>query len=380
MRIGISMLSHDQSWGGIGVYTREIIRNLLEMDRKNEYVLIYPGFCAERSGFGQYQGVYPNCTEVVTRKSLGWTIFWEQWVLPPFARKLKLDLFFNPFWSVPVFGNYKKVLIVHGVDYHVVPESLNLRNKFEWFLHSYAWVHRADAVISISDMMKRDLIKYDHLAADRIRRIYHGCHPKFRPIADAAVLDAARSRYQLPERFVLFVGMLFPQKNFSNFARAFARIADKVPHKIVVAGRPRWKYSEEIQLIEQLGLKDRVQFLDQVPNDDLPALYNLADCFAFPSFYEAFGLVGVEALASGCPVIAARAGAVPEVLGDAAQYYDPYNVDEMAATMLAMLTDAGLRERSRAAGLERARQFTWKRAAAEVLELFDDVMAGRPAG
>jgi len=174
--------------------------------------------------------------------------------------------------------------------------------------------------------------------------------------------------------------MLFPQKNFANFARAFARIAARVPHDIVVAGQPRWKYSAEMDLIAELGLKDRIRFLDQVPNDDLPCLYNLADCFAFPSYYEAFGLVGVEAMASGCPVAAARAGALPEVLGEAARYYDPDDVEEMASTFLQMLTDEDLRRRCRNAGLERAKMFTWERAAREMIALFNDVLAGRQVG
>lgn len=380
MRIGISMLSHDLSWGGIGVYTREIVRNLLELDRHNQYVLVYPGFGEARKGIGQYQREFSNCVELETRSSIGWTVFWEQVVLPPVLRREKIDLFFNPFWSVPAFGRYKKILIVHGVDYHVVPESLRLRGKFEWFLHSHLWVHRADAVISISDMMKRDLVKFDRLPAERIHRIYHGCHPKFRPIHDRDALDGARSKYGLPERFVLFVGMLFPQKNFSNFVRAFAAIAADVPHDIVVAGKPRWKYSDELRLLDELGIRDRVRFLDQVPNDELPLLYNLADCFAFPSFYEAFGLVGVEALACGCPVAAARAGALPEVLGDAARYYDPHDTAEMSSVLRELLTDADLRERCRAAGLERARLFTWERAARDVLGLFERVSAGEAGG
>ncbi len=375
MKIAISMLSHDLSWGGIGVYTREIVRNMLELDRENEYLLVYPGFGAARQSIGQYQREFPNCVEVETRRSIGWTVFWEQVVLPPVLRREKIDLFFNPFWSVPVLGSYRKVLIVHGVDYHVVPESLRLRGKFEWFLHSHLWVHRADAVISISDMMKRDLVRFDHLPAERIHRIYHGCHPKFRPIEDRALLDAARRRYDLPERFVLFVGMLFPQKNFSNFVRAFARIAERVPHDIVVAGKPRWKYNDELQLLDALGIRGRVRFLDQVPNDELPLLYNLADCFAFPSFYEAFGLVGVEAMACGCPVAAARAGALPEVLGEAARYFDPHDVEDIAGVLAAILTDDALRTRCREAGLARARSFTWRRAAAEVLQLFRDVSA-----
>jgi len=135
-----------------------------------------------------------------------------------------------------------------------------------------------------------------------------------------------------------------------------------------------------LQLIADLGLTNRVRFLHHVPNVELPYLYNLADCFVFPSLYEAFGLVGVEALACGCPVAAANAGAVPEVLGDAPLYFDPLNVEEMAQQIRTLVTDGRAREQAVSRGLERAKLFTGERAAREVLTLFEDVMAGRPAG
>jgi len=375
VRIGITMLSDDPSWGGIGIYTREIVRNLLAVDRDNEYVLIYPAFRSSDEDTSWHANKYPNCREVRTRKSLRWTTYWDQVVVPPVARREKLDLLFNPFWSVPVFDkSYKKVLTVHGMDSQVLPKSLRLRGRIEWAIHSRLWVHRADAVISISDMMSRDLEKYVHLDAGRIRRIYHGCAPHFQPIEDNAVLQSARTQHGLPEKFILFVGMLFPQKNFHALVQAFKLLADSIPHRLVVIGRLRWKYHRDLRLIESSGLSKRVQFLQHVPNDDLPAIYNLADCFVFPSLYEAFGLVGVEAMACGCPVAAARAGALPEVLGDAAVFFDPNDVREMARSISALIHDPELRAQCIRGGLERARNFTWERTARETLKLFEELV------
>jgi len=228
--------------------------------------------------------------------------------------------------------------------------------------------------------MTHDLEKYDHLPQQKIRRIYHGCSGIFRPIAPGPTLELARQHYGLPEKFILFVGMLFPQKNFANLARAFHKIAARVPHTLVVVGRPRWGYLHDMQLIHDLGLEARIKFLDHVPNEDLPALYNLADCFVFPSFYEAFGLVGIEAIACGCPVAAARAGALPEVLADAALYYDPHNVDEMADCILKLIEDPKTRVRLIERGNECAKSYSWESTARDLLQLFQDLMAGRPAG
>jgi glycosyltransferase involved in cell wall biosynthesis len=380
MRVGITMLSHDERWGGIGVYTREIVRNLLQIDHNNEYVLIYPAFGGSSKDLGSYSQRHANCREVLTRQSLHWGAFWEQTVVPAVAQREGIDLLFNPFWSVPIFAKYKKVMIVHGLDFHVMPETLKLRGKFEWTLHSRLWVHHADAVISISDTMTQGLEKFDHLDPRKIRRIYHGCSGSFRLIEDAQQLEAARKRYDLPRKYLLFVGMLFPQKNFANLLRAFHKLADRIPHDLVVVGRPRWNYADELSLIDTLQLTERVRFLGHVPNEELPFIYNLADCFVFPSFYEAFGLVGIEALACGCPTAAARAGAVPEVLGDAALYFDPYDAEQMARQIYTLVSDPKARAGARRRGLERAKVFTWDRAAREVLALFDDVMAERAVG
>ena len=376
MRIAITMQSHDEAWGGIGVYTRQIVENLLAMDRQNQYLLVYPPFGNAQKGLGQYQSRYPNCVEVKTGRSVPWGIFWEQLVLPRFLRQHRIDLLFNPFWSAPLVGRYKKVLAVHGLDSHVTPEALTWRGRFEWALHSRVWVHRADAVVAISDMMSRDLQKYDRLSESRIRRIHHGRSESFRPIEDAEQLRSARERYGLPGKFILFVGMLFPQKNFSNLLHAFARLAPDIPHQLVVVGRPRWKFRGELDLIGKLGLTHRVQIIDHVAHEELAFVYNLADCFVFPSLYEAFGLVGLEAMACGCPVAASETGALPEVLGEGALYFDPLQPEQMADRIRQILERPQLRAELVRQGLERAASFTWQKAAREVLKLFSDVHQG----
>lgn len=376
MRIAIPMSSHDARWGGPGIYTREIVQNLLRVDPQNEYVLVYPQWGRARQEMGAYQRKHPNVTEISTGWSPPLSTVWEQTSVPIALAKQNIDVFFNPFWSVPVWAKYKTVMIVHNTEFHTVPGIYDLRRTIEWSLHDKVWIHRADAVISISNIITEDLVKYVHLDRKKIRLIYHGCNERFRVIDDKARLQATRDKYKLPEKFILFVGMIFPQKNFINLVRAFQRIENQIDQHLVVIGIPRWKYEQDLALIDELGIRDRVHFVGFVPNEELPEVYNLTDCFVYPSLYEAFGLAGVEALACGCPTAGANAAAIPEVLGDAALLFDPHDPADMARQILTLLRDSKVRETCVRKGLERAKFFRWERAARETLALMADVVTG----
>jgi glycosyltransferase involved in cell wall biosynthesis len=372
MRIGITLQSLDQTWGGIGIYTEEIVRHLLKLDKSNEYVLIYPGFGAPRKSFGQYRK-YKNAKEIETRFSRipsGW--YWDQIVVPKIAHQEAIDVIFNPFLSVPIMGQFKKVMIMHAVEYHTVPKVYDWKLYVKWFLLEKMLMPETDRLISISNVMTQELERAVKYPMEKVRTIYHGVSERFHVIQDLDKLKAAKDEYELPDQFILFVGHLYPEKNFSNLVRALHLLAKKIPHDLVVVGRPRWKYEGDLALLDSLMLRDRVHFLHYISNHDLPAIYNLASCFAFPSFFEAFGLVLLEAMASGCPVVGARAGAIPEIAGDAAVLFDPHSPEEIAAAILRTITDADLRQSLRAKGLTRVKEFTWDRCAAETLQVLKE--------
>jgi glycosyltransferase involved in cell wall biosynthesis len=223
--------------------------------------------------------------------------------------------------------------------------------------------------------MTQDFSRTVKFPIDKVRTIYHGVGDRFRPIRDPAVLQESKAEYCLPEHFLLFVGHVYPQKNFANLARAFSSIAKDFPHDLVVAGRPRWKEAEDYRVIEELGIMNRIHFLHIVPNHDLPALYSQASCFVYPSLYESFGLAQLEAMACGCPVLGSNTGAIPEVAGDAALLFDPHSPDDMARALRRILTDEELRRAQVEKGFARAREFTWEKCAAQTLQLFKDAVA-----
>jgi glycosyltransferase involved in cell wall biosynthesis len=158
--------------------------------------------------------------------------------------------------------------------------------------------------------------------------------------------------------------------------RALALLRDRIPHPLVMAGRPSLKAERDMRLVEQLGLGDRVRFTGWVADEDLPVLYSLADAFVFPSLYEGFGVPLLEAMACGCPVVTSTGGSCAEVVGEAGLCVDPADPAAIAGAVLRVVTEPGLARELGRRGVERARRFTWERTARATLSILAEA-AGR---
>jgi glycosyltransferase involved in cell wall biosynthesis len=210
--------------------------------------------------------------------------------------------------------------------------------------------------------------------SDRIEVVYPGVEERFHPVKDQTLLEKVRKRYNLPPRFILGLGTLQPRKNFTRLIEAYSLLVTRHPSlRLVIAGGKGWLYEEIFATVERLGLADKVVFPGFVADGDLPALYNLADLFVFPSLYEGFGLPPLEALACGTPVITSDASSLPEVVGEAGPMVEATDVEALAEAMKRVLEDDALQERMIAQGLEQARKFTWKKAAAKLLSLYEAI-------
>jgi glycosyltransferase involved in cell wall biosynthesis len=241
------------------------------------------------------------------------------------------------------------------------------------------YLRAADRVIAVSHDSERRIAGHTPAARDKLRVVYYGVGPHLRPVADPAALARARAEHGLPERFILFVGQIYRQKNLPGTLRALARLRGRVPHHLVIAGRPSIKAGGEMAWIDRLGLGDRVRMLGWIPNQDLAALYSLADAFVFPSRWEGFGIPIMEAMACGCPVVTSSAGSCPEVAGDAGLVVDPDDDAAIAGAIERVVTRPEVAADLRRRGLERSRRFTWERTALETLDVLEEA-AGIPAG
>ncbi len=373
MRIGI-MLRHLNPHGtemGTRIYTENIVNGILETDHQNEYLLIYKD--------ENLLGTFPtkeNVTETVLK--IPTKLLWDQIGIPLLARREKLDLIFNPKFSVPLLTKRKTVFVMHGMEWFVYPEVYKWGDVHYVKLAMPLYCKKADKIIAVSHLVETDMIKYMKVNKDKIKVIYEGYNKIFKPVNSNEFLNIIRNKYKLPGEFILYVGDIFPSKNFGRLVTAFNNLQRKINIPLVVAGRKRWKYEDDMNLIEKFNLKNKILFVGRVPQKDLVGFYNLAKMLVFPSLDEGFGLPVIEAFACGCPVIASGTGALPEVGGHAAYYIDPYNVYEIEKAMFEVLTNKSLRQSLIENGFEQAKKFSWENNVNQTLKLFNDMALEKP--
>lgn len=245
----------------------------------------------------------------------------------------------------------------------------------------YAALHRAAHLIAVSSSTRQALIEQLNIPKDKVSVVYEGVDTvRFRP----------QGRRPLACPYVLFVGSEQPRKNLPALLRAFTRIKAASGLRDLRLVKVGWARSGSAlsgqdlrertrRIVRELGLEDSVVFAGRVPDGELAAYYTHAECLVLPSLLEGFGLPPLEAMACGCPVVVSSAGALPEVVGDAAMVVDPYAVDDLAHGLHAVLTDPVLRETLRERGLRRVRSFTWERAARQTLEVYNFALTQRVA-
>ena len=287
-----------------------------------------------------------------------------------------VDLYHATEHLLPVLRRARSVFTLHDAAYLHFPQYHLPRNRLFLRLMMPRFLARADAVITVSDFTRRDAERIYDVPPEKLHVIPEGVEPRFQPIEAAATLADVRARYRLPERFVLFVGTLEPRKNLVTLLEAYAALRRQGDTPgLVVAGGKGWLYDEFFDKLRALGLDGAVTLTGYVPDDDLPALINCAEVFAFPSIFEGFGLPPLEAMACGVPVVCSDASSLPEVVGEAGLLLPPKDVAAWTEALGRVLRDSALRARLRAQGLARARQFTWEAAARQTLAVYERVLA-----
>jgi len=239
-------------------------------------------------------------------------------------------------------------------------------------------VRRADALIAISESTRQDSIRLLGVSPQKIFTTQLGITDEFRVVKDNELLASVREKYDLPEEFVLYVGLVEPRKNIPFLIRAYKSLADEgIKHNLVIVGRIGWMYQEVFKQIEELGLEGRVQFTGYLPQDDLPMVYNLASLFVYPTKYEGFGLPALEAMACGTPVVTTAISSLPEIVGDAGMLIPPGDEQALASAMAEVLHDSTLFNQLRTRGLQRSEHFTWERTAQQTLKVYQQVLMGK---
>jgi glycosyltransferase involved in cell wall biosynthesis len=370
-RIGIDVSAAVTQGGGIGRYTRELVRALVNRPVQFHYRL----FSVKQPAELPVPDPIPRAAHARYRQlplSGSWMYrLWYRLRLPLPAQLATgpVDLFHSPdFVLPPVLGRIPTLLTVHDLSFVHFPEVYT-PSLVQYLNRVVPWsVRRATHLLADSEATRDDLVAIWNVAPERITVLYPGVDSLFQPAGTPGEEAVLRRRYALrDDPFILAVGTVQPRKNYRMLIRAFQPLAAHFPHRLVIAGGTGWLYDEILAEVDRLGLADRVQFLGFVDDGDLPALYRAAALFAQPSLYEGFGLPVLEALACGTPALVANTSSLPEAAGMAAPLLPPDDAAAWTAAIARLLEQPGAATDLRDAGLAHAGKFRWT-AAAEKLE------------
>lgn len=364
MRIGIdASRAGSKQKTGTEYYSYEIIKNLLEIDHENQYVLYAKSSLNE---------VFPKLPKNATVKVMKFPKLWSQIRLSFEMIQNPPDVLFVPAHTIPIYHPKNTVVTLHDVGFKHFP---NLYTPLERSYHDFCMnfsVRHAKKIISISKATENDLLKLYKADKKKISIIYHGFNYEkyFAEKSFDQNIYQEQSKYS---PYLFFIGRLEAKKNVVNMIRAFAmlRKENRIKHKLVLAGRPGYQYEAMKEEISKLPpeLQSDIIELGYVKDEDAVKYLRCADILLFPSRFEGFGMPLLEAMASGIPVVASNTTSIPEIVGDAGLLCDPNKPFDFAAACSKIINSQSLRNELVQKGLKRSKQFSWENSARETLEV-----------
>ncbi|MDD5527988.1 MAG: glycosyltransferase family 1 protein [Patescibacteria group bacterium] len=372
----------DKKYSGVSWCTLFLLEEILRQDKENEYLLFYNSGRDLSSRISEV-GIqnsdkvkivathYPNkIFNYILQKILRW---------PKIDKLLGgVDVFWSPHFNFAALSKQTRhILTVHDLSFLITPDFFSARKNF-WHkvLNVRKMMADADVIAAISENTKQDIIRLTGINADKIKVIYDGVSADFHPIDKTdEKLIAIKNKYNLPDKFILYLGTIEPRKNIIGLIKAFEQVAENPAlqgYQLVIAGSGGWKNSSVFQAVNNSEFKDRINLVGYLENSEKAYYYNLCSIFCYPSFYEGFGLPVLEAMACGAPVITSDISSLPEVAGDAALLINPADINSISRAIIALAGDEKLREIYSVRGVERAKLFSWRGSAQRYAELFKD--------
>ncbi|MFP3941821.1 MAG: glycosyltransferase family 4 protein [Thermoanaerobaculia bacterium] len=355
---------------GIGTYIRNLVAGLAEIDDENCYVLF-----TGSQGRDSFDGLPENFHIVVERSpvysarelmALSWRLF-----------RLRLDLYHATHYVLPLATPSRIVVTIHDIIHLLYPQFLPNRLAF---FYAQRMMRRslsgADRVIAVSENTRSDLTEYFGVEGSGVEVIYNGVDDAYRERLSEEDLDRWLRQLDVRRPYLLFVGNPKPHKNLDRVIRAYARACEtaEIDAPLVCVGDRTAAQFKLRQRAQQLGVGDRVRLLGHVAQEALPALYQGASLFLYPTLYEGFGLPVVEAMASGTPVLTSNTSALKEIASGHAHLVDPLDTERMARAIVRLMTDHAYREKLAAKGLDRSRDFRWRLTAERTRQVYLDVL------
>jgi len=392
MIIGIDIRNIGKKRTGDEVVFFNLAKNLARIDSKNEYKLFTDIGDADmlskikkdlevgnKSNF-EVISLTPSSSPRGRKGLLNNKFTWNLWTLPRYLRKNPVDIYHTQYIT-PFFvpRKIKIITTIHDISFNFFPQFIKIADLF--FLKTLIpWsLKRTDQIIAVSEFTKREIIKYYQIKPEKIERVYNAVADNFTESAfSPARLDEIRKKYDLPEKFIFYIGTMQPRKNLALLVEAFGKVKEKIPDlKLVLAGgKNAYNFDKEIgKAIHRSSLSADVIFPGFVPEEEKAAFFRLAEIFCFPSHYEGFGIPILEAFVAGIPVVASDTPVHREIAGSAALFFDVSNSSDLAEKIYNLFTDKNLRQEFIEKGKIQARKFSWAKSAERISDIYKKLSA-----
>lgn len=346
---------------GSGEISFEVLKNLYTLDKRNNYKIFLPikptsDMPTEREGWEYI--ILPN-QKLWTATALTKRLF---------SKKDKLNVFFSPTHYLPLYVGCPSMVSILDLSYIHFPQLFNSKDMYQLKLWGRYSANKASKVFTISEASKNDIINYYKLPSSKVSVIY----PGIKEMQSKSSINI-KDKYKIEREYILFVGTLQPRKNIVRLIESMSELKDKYVELLIV-GKKGWMFEEILDAPKKYGVEDRVRFLENVSDEDLPFLYKKAACFVLPSLYEGFGLPVLEAMQNGCPVITSRVSSLPEAGGEAAVYINPLDTLDIAAKIDKVVSDPDLRKKMTEKGYDQVKKFNWEKTAEETLKVLESMV------
>ena len=374
LRIGYDAKRLFNNFTGLGNYSRTLLANLAEYYPDNAYFLYSPKITKNDETHFFLNSALFN----VQLPKRGSGAYWRSIGVKRDLLKHKIQLFHGLSHEIPMGldkANIRSIVIIHDLTFERFPEHYPLIDrKIYGFKFRYACRH-ADHIVAISEHTKRDIVEFYGIPPEKITVIYQSCHERYMVEKSQKTFEGLRRRYHLPEKYLLTVGSITERKNLMGIIRALEQLPESYRLPLVVVGQGGRYRARVEEVIQKSRMQHLVHFID-VSFDDLPAVYQKASAFLYPSFYEGFGIPILESLFSKTPVITSNVSSLPEAGGPGAHLVDPHRPEEIAAGVEKILSDEAYRKGLVEKGYAYAQQFRGEPLSHKMMDLYKQVVGG----
>lgn len=378
MKVGINLRYLQKELTGIERATIEVIKALDKLDDD----LTLMGYMTSRKFANtEIENTLRNCRRLEIKKSrllhedIGSRLYWDMIQLGRKVTNDNVDIFWGPSFSVPIPIKCPSIVTIHDLAYEYFPKAYTPAMLLWLKTIPKIAVLKSTRILTISENSKKDIIKFLHVESDRIDVVSWACNSNFRFMPENKNgFQEILYKYDITTPYILTVSQISPRKNLDTLIKAFGLLKKKPHflHKLVIVGNNGWLNSSVYETVQREGLTGEVIFTGRIPDNDLIAIYNMADIFTFPSLYEGFGLPVLEAMSCGVPVICSNTSSLPEVVGNAGILFPPRDIYLLAKAIQMLLDDPWLYADLRERGLKKASEYSWEITAKQIVKIFYD--------